>query len=153
MRWLTRHRVLALALICAVCTGAIILAAMFRNVPFADSLWSNEITFRDALARKARQTPARPDIVFLGIDEASRKLDQVSDEEVAASPPLTAMRNGYPWSRDVHAALVERLCEAGARLVAFDIIFDRDRPGDGEFAAALERYRDRVVLGSKYHLR
>ena len=146
--WLIRHRLIALALICALCTGAIIAAALFRSVPFADTLWQNETRFRDALAKKARRTTVRPDFVFLGIDEASRKLDQVSDEEVAASPALSAMRNGYPWSRDVHAALVQQLCEAGARLVVFDMIFDRDRPGDDEFAAVLERYRDRVVLGA-----
>ncbi len=148
MLWLTRRRLIALALICALCTGAIIAAALFRSVPFADTLWQNETRFRDALAKKARRTTPRPDFVFLGIDEASRKLDQVSDEEVAASPALSAMRNGYPWSRDVHAALVQQLCEAGARLVVFDMIFDRDRPGDDEFAAVLERFRDRVVLGA-----
>lgn len=74
MLWLTRHRLVALALICAVCTGAVIAAAMFRSLPFADSVWSNEITFHDALARKARRTALHPDFVFLGIDEASKKL-------------------------------------------------------------------------------
>lgn len=148
MRWLTRHRLIALALICALCTGAVIAAVLFRNLPFADSVWSNEITFRDALARKARRTAVHPDFVFLGIDEPSKKLDQVSDEEVAETPVLQAMRNGYPWSRDVHAELVRRLCDAGARLVLFDVIFDRDRPGDDVFAATLERYRDHVVIGA-----
>ncbi|MDQ6625598.1 MAG: adenylate/guanylate cyclase domain-containing protein [Verrucomicrobiota bacterium] len=148
MLWFARHRLIALALICAVCTGVIIAAAMFRNLPFADSVWANEITFRDALARKARRTAIHPEFVFLGIDEPSKKLDQVSEEEVASSPVLQAMRNGYPWSRDVHAALVERLCAAGARLIIFDVMFDRDRPGDEQFAAALERHRDRVVIGA-----
>ncbi|MFN2476775.1 MAG: CHASE2 domain-containing protein, partial [Chthoniobacterales bacterium] len=146
--WFTRHRLVALALICALCTGAIVAAAMFRNLPFADSVWANEITFRDALARKARRTAVHPEFVFLGIDEPSKRLDQVTDEEVATSPVLQAIRNGYPWSRDVHAELIRRLCEAGARLVIFDVMFNPDRPGDEQFAAALERYRDRVVIGA-----
>lgn len=148
MHWLTRHRLIALALICALCTGAIIAAAMFRRLPFADSIWENEITFRDALARKARRTVVHPEFVFLGIDEPSKKLDQVSEEEVAASPALQAMRNGFPWSRDVHAELVHRLCDAGARLILYDLIFDRERAGDDAFAAALEQFRERVVVAS-----
>jgi len=59
-----------LALICAFCTGLIILAAMFRNVIFADSIWTKETSFRDELEKKARRTKVHDDFVFLGIDEA-----------------------------------------------------------------------------------
>lgn len=142
-----RRRLVVIASICAVCTGAVIAASLLPHVPLADRLWTNEFSFRDTLARNARRTVARPDIVFLGIDEPSRQLDQVSAEEIRASPALTAMSNGYPWSRDVHAALVERLCAAGARLIIFDVIFNLERPGDQQFAATLERWKDRVVLG------
>ena len=137
-----------LALICALCTGLIISAAFFRKVIFANSIWSNETSFRDALATKGRRTKVHDDFVFIGIDEASKKLDQVSEEEVERSPTLQAMRRDFPWSRDVHARLVEQLCNAGARLILFDLVFDRDRPGDDAFAAALERFRDRVVIGA-----
>ena len=148
MLWLTRHRLLAIALICAVCTGAVISLARFPSLPFGGSLWANEMRLRDELARRARRTPANPDFVFMGIDDASRKVDQVSDEEVAASPPLMAMRNGYPFSRDVQAAFVQQLCDAGARLIIFDMIFGAEKEGDDAFAAVLDRYRDRVVLGA-----
>ncbi|MEY2561342.1 MAG: hypothetical protein QOG51_1757, partial [Verrucomicrobiota bacterium] len=53
MHWLSRHRRFALALICAICTGVIISAALFRSVIFADSIWANETGFRDALESKA----------------------------------------------------------------------------------------------------
>jgi adenylate cyclase len=148
MHWLSRQRLWMLAVICVLCTGLIISVAFFRNVIFADSIWSNETRFRDALATKARRTKVHDDFVFIGIDEASKKLDQVSEEEVERSPTLQAMRRGFPWSRDVHARLLEQLCNAGARLILFDLVFDRDRPGDDAFAAALERFRDRVVIGA-----
>ena len=58
------------------------------------------------------------------------------------------MRQAFPWSRGVYAELLDRLCGAGARLIIFDLTFDPERDGDGEFAAALERHRDRVVIGA-----
>jgi adenylate cyclase len=148
MHWLGRHRRLVLALICAVCTGVIISAALFRNVIFADSIWANETGFRDALERKARRTKVHDEFVFLGIDEASKQLDQVSPEEIGSSPALQKMREAFPWSRAVYADLINQLCEAGARLIIFDLTFDPDRPGNEEFRAALDRHRDRVVIGA-----
>lgn len=110
MLWLTRHRLTTIALICTICTSAIIASSIFRDVPLVDRLWSNEMSFRDALTRKARRMPARSDIVFIGIDEASRKLDQVSEEEIAASPTLTAMSKSAPaaQSRSTNAACTSR---------------------------------------------
>jgi adenylate cyclase len=148
MHWLTRHRRFALALICAVCTGVIILAALVRNIPFADSIWANETSFRDALERKARRTKVHDEFLFLGIDEASKQLDQVSQEEIDGSLALKKMREGYPWSRRVYAELIDQLCQAGARLIIFDLTFDPDRDGNAEFRAALDRHRDRVVIGA-----
>lgn len=138
-----------LALICAFCTGVIISLATFRNVVFADSIWANETTFRDALERKGQRAKVHDDFVFLGIDEASKLLDQVSEEEVGASPALQKMRQTYPWPRFVWAILIDQLCNAGARLIVFDMAFDTEREGDDAFAAALERHRDRVVIGAK----
>lgn len=148
MQWLNRHRRFTLALICALCTGAIISAALFQGVIFADSIWTSETNFRDALERKARRTKVHDEFVFLGIDEASKQLDQVSPEEIESSPALQKMRQAFPWSRGVYAELVERLCGAGARLIIFDLTFDPDREGNGEFRAALDRHRDRVVIGA-----
>jgi adenylate cyclase len=148
MHWLGRHRRLVLALICVVCTGVIIAAALFRNIIFADSIWANETGFRDALERKARRAKVHDEFVFLGIDEASKQLDQVSPEEISSSPALQKMREVFPWSRAVYADLINQLCDAGARLIIFDLTFDPDRPGNDEFRAALDRHRDRVVIGA-----
>jgi adenylate cyclase len=148
MYWLGRHRRFALALICLLCTGAIIAAALFRQLIFADSIWASETNFRDALERKARRAKVHDEFVFLGIDEASRQLDQISPEEIQSSPALQKMREGYPWSRAVYGELVDRLCDAGARLIIFDLAFAPERSGTEEFRAALDRHRDRVVIGA-----
>jgi adenylate cyclase len=148
MHWLGRHRRVALALICALCTGAIIAAAMFRSVIFANAIWANETGFRDALERKGQRNKAHNEFVFLGIDEASMQLDQISPEEIETSPALQKMREQFPWSRAVYAELIDRLCDAGARLIIFDLTFDPVREGDNEFRTALDRHRDRVVIGA-----
>ncbi|HKP05332.1 MAG TPA: adenylate/guanylate cyclase domain-containing protein [Chthoniobacterales bacterium] len=148
MHWLGRHRRVALALICALCTGIIIGLALLRQVAFANSIWANETAFRDALERKGLRTKVHDEFVFLGIDEASKQLDQVSEEEVAGSPALQKMREEFPWSRAVYAELIDKLCDAGARLIIFDLTFDPGRAGDEEFRAALDRHRDRVVIGA-----
>src|SRR5207247_3145646 len=101
MHWLARHRLLMLALICTFCTGLIILAETFRSVIFAGSIWTKETSFRDELERKARRTKVHNDFVFLGIDEASKQLDQVNPEEVRDSLALQKMREAFPWSRVV----------------------------------------------------
>ncbi len=56
-----------------------------------------------------------------------------------------------PWSRALHAQLVRRLTEAGAKAVVFDIIFDRpgaDTAADRKFAAAIQT-NGHVVLAAE----
>ena len=60
--------------------------------------------------------------------------------------------HGYPWSRELWGLLLDRLFEAGARLVMFDIVFDTPKEGDEIFRAALDRYRDTVVIGANFDL-
>ena len=54
----------------------------------------------------------------------------------------------WPWPRNYHAQLVDRLTEAGAAQIVFDVDFSsRSEPeGDAAFAAALKRSEGKVVL-------
>ena len=54
----------------------------------------------------------------------------------------------WPWPRGVHAAIIDRLTQAGARSIAFDVDFSAtSTPGeDAKLAAALERAGHSVVL-------
>ena len=56
-----------------------------------------------------------------------------------------------PWSRALHAKLLRRLTQAGAKAVVFDIIFDSpgaDAVADDEFAKTI-RADGRVILGAE----
>src|SRR5688500_2986479 len=52
------------------------------------------------------------------------------------------------WSRGLHAELVDRLTAAGVTAIAFDLMFaeSRDGPGDGLFAAAIQRAGNVLLL-------
>jgi adenylate cyclase len=36
------------------------------------------------------------------------------------------------WKRELHAKLIDRLAAAGAAAIAFDVLFEEERPGDGD---------------------
>jgi adenylate cyclase len=151
MHWLGRHRLLIIAIICAFWTGLIFVGRIFDKVPFLFAPWSGEQNFEDMLRREGRKTPERDDFVFIGVDQQSLQLDALSPEEISNNRPLQLMtERPFPWSREVWALLLDRLFAAGARLVVFDMIFNPPNDGDAAFHDALERYRDRVVVGSNF---
>lgn len=68
---------------------------------------------------------------------------------VAQSEAVKLMHdNVWPWPRSVHARVIERLFEQGAKIVAVDIAMPSERPGDDELIAVLKKYAGRVVLAS-----
>jgi CHASE2 domain-containing sensor protein len=69
--------------------------------------------------------PADPSIVIIAIDDRS----------------LNALGR-WPWTRTVHAALIDRLTQAQPRAVAYDVLFTEPEAGDAALAAALARARD-----------
>src|SRR5205823_12297429 len=114
--------------------------------------WRSEQGFEDLLRREGRKTKTHPDFVFLGIDETTRNLKQVAPynpEEVPNNRAFQLMiERPYPWSREIWALLLDRLFQAGARLVIFDLVFGPTNDGDPIFHAALDRYRESVVIGA-----
>jgi adenylate cyclase len=72
-------------------------------------------------------------ITIIGIDEAS----------------FTQLGKRWPWPRDMHARLVDRLVQAGASVIAFDVMFSErgDPEGDTAFAQAIARAGN-VVLAA-----
>ena len=77
--------------------------------------------------------PPTGNVVFLEIDAASLKNVGV-----------------WPWLRTIHAAIVDRLSEMGAKSIAFDIDFSAASTpeNDDSFAAALRRSGGFAVLGA-----
>ena len=78
------------------------------------------------LGQRLHTRPPPTDIVIVAIDENSlSKLGR------------------WPWSRRLHAALVDRLKDDGARVIGLDLVFAEpdtaDQPADAELAAAVQR--------------
>lgn len=110
----------------------------------------------DWIHQHGRQAPADPDIVILGIDEASLDLSSAFPEDIEASPTLQLIEKGWPWPRQVWADTIEKLLQAGARVIAIDLAFATPTPDHPEWDAALrqvlDKYRDRIVLGADYEV-
>ena len=87
-------------------------------------------------------------IKLIGLGTTSFKLDSLAPEEIAASPTLQKMQQPWPWDRSVYAAILEKLMDAGAKVVMFDFVFASETDGDDVFAKALKKYQDRVVIGA-----
>ena len=95
-------------------------------------------------------SPPHPDIKLVGLEASSMTLDALAPEEIAASETLQRMQAPWPWDRRVYAAVLEKLMAAGAKVVVFDFVFAGATEGDGVFARALDKYKDRVVIGAMF---
>ncbi|HEX3818466.1 MAG TPA: adenylate/guanylate cyclase domain-containing protein [Chthoniobacterales bacterium] len=146
---LRRYRLLILFAICAFWTGLILLGRQFADVPFLSAPWRSEQGFEDLLRQEGRKTPTRADFVLLGVDQSTLEMPPLSPAELAHNRAFQLMtERPFPWSREVWAILLDKLFAAGAREVLFDFVFNPPNDGDPTFAAALVKYRNRVVLGA-----
>jgi adenylate cyclase len=89
-------------------------------------------------------------IRLVGLATSSFKLDTLAPEEISASPTLQLMQQPWPWNRKVYAAILDKLMEAGAKVVVFDFVFASETDGDDDFALALQKYKDHVVIGEMF---
>jgi adenylate cyclase len=151
MHWFSRTRLLVLTLICLFWTGLIFVGHFFPNAPFISVPWRGEQSFEDLLRREGRKTTPPRDFVFLGIDQITLQLPPLTPDELAASRGLQLLsERPYPWSREVWALLLDKLFAAGARVVMFDLLFNPPNNGDPAFHAALDRYRDKIVVSANF---
>ena len=126
-----------------------LLGHFFPAAPFLSVPWRGQQSFEDLLRREGRKTATRDDFVFLGIDQATLEMPLLAPEELANNRAFQLMTaKQFPWSREVWSILLDKLFAAGARLVMFDLVFSPPNEGDPAFHDALEKYRDRVVLGA-----
>jgi len=109
-----------------------------------------EGTLLDYCYRFRGESLPDPRIKLIGLNTTSFQLDTISSNEIADSPTLQKMRQPWPWDRSVYAAILEKLMAAGAKVVVFDFVFASETEGDEVFANALQKYRDRVVIGEMF---
>jgi adenylate cyclase len=146
LRFLTRHAQWVIALF-----GFLIFGLTQLDWVRSSPLWQKAdgaLIDRRYLLRGPR--PPDPDIKLVGIQSSAFKLDALAPEEIAASPVLRQMQRPWPWDRRVYAAVLERLMNAGAKVVVFDFVFAGETDGDDDFARALLKYRNRVVIGEMF---
>jgi adenylate cyclase len=91
-----------------------------------------------------------PQIKLVGIQNSSLNLDDLAPDEISNSPTLQVMQQPWPWDRRAHAAVLEKLMDAGAKVVMFDFVFAAETEGDDVFAKDLQKYKDRVVIGEDF---
>src|SRR5476651_2177357 len=141
MKPANKRPVIVLA-ICAVCTLVFLVLWARGFVP----LQQMEFFAQDWQTRLGRKTPVDDRLVLIGIDKPIYSSD-FSDEELQREPVLKDLQNNFPWSRAVWARLIEKLSDAGAKVIVFDLVFASQSDGDDELHQALEKYKDRVVIG------
>jgi diguanylate cyclase (GGDEF)-like protein len=104
-----------------------VIAAASLALLETDWTWRLDLVAYDFLLRRPAG-PAPADVVLVAIDE--RSLDRLGR---------------WPWPREVHAELIDRLTAAGVRVVALDIAFTEPDEDDDRLATTL-RESARVVL-------
>ncbi len=112
-----------------------------------------DYSIEEMFFRQRGKLAPHPEIVILAIDESSLNvLDQVGEEDLAKNPRLSNLKS-WPWPRKVHGWAVEQLFQAGAKTVAFDIVFDapsaHGRKDDLYFQKSLHHYPGRIVLAAQ----
>jgi adenylate cyclase len=110
-----------------------------------------EWQMQDWLVRGGPPARVSDKLVYLGIDSPNYEY-QYSEEEAAACPALAAMRQQYPWPRKLWAELIQKMADAGAKVVIFDILFASPSADDPLFKAAIHRYADRVILAANINV-
>src|SRR5450631_159894 len=135
-------RSIIVLIICGACT---LTALGLWRVGFVP-LQQMEFFAQDWQTRLGRKTPVDDRLVLIGIDKPVYSSD-FSDEEIQREPVLKDLQNNFPWSRAVWARLIEKLSGAGAKVIVFDLVFASQGDGDDELHQALEKYKDRVVIG------
>src|SRR5205085_12560586 len=124
------------------------------------TLTSWEYFFRDAVSVRSYFNKPDDRLLFLGIDSTSISVAELDLQTLFADVPaestehraLSLMAAGWPWSREVYALLSERLLNAGARAVVFDLLLPKPGAGDSVLRDVFERFPDQIVFGSNLAL-
>ena len=143
------RRTSVIAGLCAGITLAVLVVDFFGPALLNAPLQDADNYVQDFFTRTGRFTPANPNLVLIGIDRPSYD-DVIFPDDAKANPVLGELRGRFPWSRDVWAALIEQLADAGAKAIVIDLVFGAESDGDTELRAALDKYGDRVVIGSNF---
>jgi adenylate cyclase len=131
----------------AVGTALVLLLTVNPSTPFVAKL---NRSFQDAMLRMTTTQALPENFLLVELDDASLSLDTLEPEEVAGSKALQAMKKGFPFSREVYGLAAQKMLDAGAKLVIFDMVYPGPNPGDEAFAAVLKKNPGRIIIGSLF---
>lgn len=88
-------------------------------------------------------------IILITIDDRSL-FPELSEEDIRKNPQAKLLMEPWPWNRAIHGFIGQRLIDAGASVVAYDLIFPTANPGDFELLDVIEANNGKIVLGYDY---
>ncbi|MET0742523.1 MAG: adenylate/guanylate cyclase domain-containing protein [Microvirga sp.] len=110
---------------------AVLMAALLMPLLFFAPFRLVELRLFDIMSTLAPPTPPTPGVTIVAIDE----------------PSFAEIARRWPWPRDLHARVIERLRAAGAKVVGVDIIISEPSAPEADAALAAAMGRD-VVLAA-----
>ncbi len=130
----------------------------WENLQSGGALSRFQVALEDTVVASEKMAGPDPRLVYIGIDSASFSVSQLDldtlfagiDPNSVEARALKLMAADWPWSREVHAMLADRLIGAGARAVVFDLLFSRDGRGDDALRSAVERHSGKVFLAANF---
>jgi adenylate cyclase len=131
----------------AVGAAVVLFFTVSRSTPFV-AQWN--MSFQDAMLKMTTKQKLPENFLLVGLDDASLSLDTLEPEEIADSKALQAMKKGFPFSREVYGLAAQKMIDAGAKLVIFDMVYPGPNPGDDAFAEVLKKNPGRIVIGSLF---
>ncbi len=72
------------------------------------------------------------------------------DPASVESRALHLVAAGWPWSREVYSLLADRLLQAGARGVVFDLLLLKSGAGDEALQNSIRRANGRIIIGANF---
>jgi len=126
VRWLSKRGRYSRGILVALAIGAALGLMSHFNLLYGAQLKSSDLLFGSAYLQSPRQPG---EIVIVAIDDSS--LDQLGH---------------YPsWPRSYHAEVADVLSSAGARVIAFDVLFSEPTPDDEALAASISSAGNVVI--------
>jgi adenylate cyclase len=104
---------------------------------------------RDATIGPAQWEEDPVPIVIVGVDNASL-YPALSESDVEKHPEAALLEDAWPWNRSLYALAIQKLIDAGARVVTLDFLFPTPNPGDWDLYEAIEANFGGVVVGYDY---
>ena len=123
-----------------------------------NALTSWDYRFRDMMTTTGRFIPPDRRLVFVGIDSTSVSISDLDlktlyadvDSASVESHALHLIAGGWPWSREVYSLLADRLLQAGARGVVFDLLLLKSATGDEALQESIRRAGGRIIVGANF---